>query len=181
MAELGLQDKLQPSLLDRLADDEPDKLTEARDQRTISLAKLRSCILRDLSWLLNAVHLSATEDLSSYPAVERSVLNFGLPGYAGRSVGEIEPSQIERAIREAVLRYEPRLLANSLKLSLVRRSLREDSHNVIAIEIEGQLWAQPLPFHMFMKTELDLELGSVRITEETEAEVESRRADERRR
>ena len=181
MAELALQDQLQPSLLDRLTDDEPEKRTETRDQRTISVAKLRGYILRDLSWLLNAVHLSATEDLSAYPAVERSVLNYGLPGFAGKSVGEIDPSQIERAIKEAVLRYEPRLMANSLKLTLIRRSLREDSHNVIAIEIEAELWAQPLPFHMYMKTELDLELGSVRVTEESEGDVESRRTQERRR
>lgn len=180
MAEAGPRDQLQPSLLDRLADDEPDKLSEARDQRIISLSRLRSCILRDLSWLLNAVHLSATEDLTPYPSVERSVLNYGLPGFAGKSIGEVDPSQIERAIKEAVLRYEPRLLPNSLKLVIVRKSLREDSHNVIEIEIEGQLWAQPLPFHMYMKTELDLELGSVRVTEESDSEVESRRAEERR-
>jgi type VI secretion system protein ImpF len=181
MAELVLQDHLQPSLLDRLSDDEPEKRTEARDRRTITLPRLRNCILRDLSWLLNAVHLSATEDLTPYPEVARSVLNYGLPGLAGKTIGEIDPSQIERALREAILLYEPRLIANSLKVSLLKRSLREDSHNVIAIEIQGELWAQPLPFHMFMKTELDLELGSVRVMEESESDVESRHAEERRR
>jgi len=33
MAELTQKERLQPSLLDRLTDDEPDKLSEAREQR----------------------------------------------------------------------------------------------------------------------------------------------------
>jgi type VI secretion system protein ImpF len=181
MAELSLQDQLQPALLDRLSDDEPEKRTESREQRIVSLAKLRDSVLRDLAWLLNAVHLSSTQDLSEYPAVERSVLNFGLPGFAGRTVGEIDPSQIERAVKEALLRYEPRLNANTLKVNLVKQSLRENSHNVVALVIEAELWAQPIPLHMFMKTELDLEIGAVRVTEESEADVEARRAGGRRR
>lgn len=181
MPELSLQDQLQPALLDRLSDDDPEKRTESRDQRVMTIGKLRDSVLRDLSWLLNAVHLAATQDLSDYPLVERSVLNFGLPGFAGRTVGEIDPGQIERAMREALMRYEPRLNPNTLKVGLVKHSLNEDSHNVVALEIEAELWAQPLPLHLFMKTELDLEIGSVRVIEETEAEVSARRAGRRRR
>src|SRR5262249_39227931 len=70
MADLILQERLQPALLDRLTDDEPEKLMESREQRVISLAKLRQCILRDLSWLLNAVRLDATQDLSDFPLAE---------------------------------------------------------------------------------------------------------------
>jgi type VI secretion system protein ImpF len=33
MAELTQKDRLQPSLLDRLTDDEPDKLQESREKR----------------------------------------------------------------------------------------------------------------------------------------------------
>ena len=50
MAELTTQDKLQPALLDRLTDDEPDAKVEARDKRVISMRRLRECVLRDLSW-----------------------------------------------------------------------------------------------------------------------------------
>ena len=119
MAELWLQDQLQPALLDRLADDEPEKKTESRDQRVISIAKLRNSVLRDLTWLLNSVHLAATEDLSQCPDVERSVLNYGLPSFAGGSTATLGILDTENAIRDTILRFEPRLIPNSVKVKLI--------------------------------------------------------------
>jgi type VI secretion system protein ImpF len=180
MAELSLQERLQPALLDRLADDEPEKRTESRDQRVMSIARLRNCILRDLSWLLNTVRLQSTEDLSEVPLVEKSVLNYGVPSFAGDSIDRLGIPETEAAIREAILRYEPRLIANSVKVKLAQDSMREDAHNTIALEIDAELWCQPLPLHMFMKTELDLEIGAARVIEQTEAERAATRTRRRR-
>lgn len=170
MAELSLQDRLQPVLLDRLSDDEPDKKTELREQRVMSLAKLRSCVLRDLSWLLNSVRFGASEDFSGCPFVENSVLNYGVPAFAGNSITHVGVAETEDAIKEAILRFEPRLLPNTVTVRLLEESLSENSHNCIALEIEAELWCQPVPLQVYMKTELDLEIGAVRITEQTEAE-----------
>ena len=41
MAELTTQERLQPSLLDRLTDDEPGKHEESRDKRVITANRLR--------------------------------------------------------------------------------------------------------------------------------------------
>src|ERR1700736_4661812 len=106
MAELTTQERLQPALLDRLTDDEPEKSVESRDLRVISLPKLRQCILRDLSWLLNTPHLEATEDLSEYPYVAQSVLNYGLPSFSGGAIATLVGRVVEHAIKEAVLRFE---------------------------------------------------------------------------
>ena len=59
MAELTPQERLQPSLLDRLRDDEPSTQVESRDKRILSMAALRESVMRDIGWLLN------TEDLES--------------------------------------------------------------------------------------------------------------------
>lgn len=171
MAELVLQDRLQPALLDRLTDDEPTKRMESREQRVISLAKLRQCILRDLSWLLNTVRLEATEDLSECPSVQRSVLNYGLPSFTGSSIALIGTAETEDAVKQAILRFEPRLLPRSIKIKLIESSLREDAHNTIALEIEAELWCQPLPLQMYMRTELDLEIGTARLIERSETEA----------
>ena len=53
MAELSQAEKLQPSLLDRLRDNEVEKTVESRSDRVISSRKLRDYAIRDLSWLLN--------------------------------------------------------------------------------------------------------------------------------
>ena len=55
MAEALSRDRLYPSLLDRLLDDEPGKATEPRENRSATLARLRENVLRDLSWLFNAM------------------------------------------------------------------------------------------------------------------------------
>jgi len=57
MAELAPRERLQPSLLDRLTDDEPDQEVESRERRVLSVRGLREGVLRDLAWLLNTTNL----------------------------------------------------------------------------------------------------------------------------
>jgi type VI secretion system protein ImpF len=39
------------------------------------------------------------------------------------------------------------------------------NHNAMTFDIEADLWADPLPLHMYMKTEIDLEIGEVQVSE----------------
>jgi len=67
MAEALSRDRLYPSLLDRLLDDEPGKLTEPRENRAATLSRLRENVLRDLSWLFNATQSSIDFDDDRLP------------------------------------------------------------------------------------------------------------------
>ena len=40
-----------------------------------------------------------------------------------------------------------------------------ENHNVIGVEISGQLWAQPIPIDLLVRTEIDLETGQVEIAD----------------
>lgn len=164
MAELSLQEKLQPALLDRLTDNEPDKKVESRAKRVLSLNRLKSCVLRDLAWLMNCGNLEVTEDLEGFPEVRDSVLNYGVPDLAGKTVSATEVSDLEREIRDAILNFEPRILADSLsvRVTINREAM---STKMMSFVIEGQLWAQPLPLSLFLSTDLDLETGSATIKE----------------
>ena len=164
MAELTQQERLQPCLLDRLTDDEPDKKQEARDQRVVSLRRLREGVLRDLGWLLNATNLAALEDLDDYPAVAQSVVNFGMPALAGTLASSVDVNDFERQIYQAIVDFEPRILRDTLKVRMVVTA-DEMSHNAMTFEIEGQLWAQPVPQRLYLKTEIDLELGEVKLSD----------------
>ena len=64
----------EPSLLDRLTDDQPEQRQESREKRVLSPSRLRECVRRDLSWLLNTTQLGALQDLEAHPEVARSVL-----------------------------------------------------------------------------------------------------------
>jgi type VI secretion system protein ImpF len=164
MAELTSKERLQPSLLDRLTDDEPDKQQEAREKRVLSMRKLRESVQRDLVWLLNAGNLETVQDLDDYPLVSHSVLNYGLPDLAGRAASGLDLPGIERVLRQAIWDFEPRILRNSVK---VRAVVAKDqmNRNAVAFEIEGDLWAQPVPLHLFLRTEVDLDSGDFSISD----------------
>ncbi|MFZ4791406.1 MAG: type VI secretion system baseplate subunit TssE [Candidatus Competibacteraceae bacterium] len=166
MAELTSKERLQPSLLDRLTDDEPDQQQESRDQRVLSTNRLRECVLRDLGWLFNSTRLPEREEVERYPFAVHSVINFGLPPLTGATARSVEMEALERSLRQAVVDFEPRIFRQSLR---VRTELTEErmSHNALTFEIEGDLWAQPLPLQLYLKTEIDLESGQVLIEEST--------------
>lgn len=166
MVELSLQERLQPSLLDRLTDNEPDAKVESRAQRVLSLSRLKRSVLRDLAWLLNSGNLAITEDLTAYKQVQNSVLNFGISDLAGKTVSKTDVPALEREIRQAILDFEPRILANSLKVR-VNLDRAKMSHKTMTFVIEGQLWAQPLPVNLYLSTDLDLESGSAAVVETT--------------
>jgi len=162
MAELTQQERLQPSLLDRLTDNEPDRKQESRDKRVLSMKKLRECVLRDLGWLLNSGNISLVQDLGDYPEIVNSVVNYGVRDLSGGTVADMDLNALERAVRQAIWDFEPRILRDSVKVR-ARRVEREMNNRALTFEIEGQLWAQPLPLHLFVRTEVDLESGDFTI------------------
>lgn len=113
MAELSLKERLQPSLLDRLTDDEPEASRESRDQRVWTLQRLREMVLRDLTWLLNCEQINSVLDLEDYPYAEQSVLNYGIPALAGTMFTSRRTASLERQVRAAIELYEPRILPES--------------------------------------------------------------------
>ena len=77
MPEQTPRDLLQPSLLDRLTDDEPQKQMESRDKRVLSMRQLKEAVLRDLAWLLNTANFDSEGKFDEYPFAAESVVNFG--------------------------------------------------------------------------------------------------------
>jgi type VI secretion system protein ImpF len=161
MAEALSRDRLYPSLLDRLLDDEPGKLTEPRENRSATLARLRENVLRDLNWLFNATQSSI--DFEGDQLLAGSVINYGMPPLAGRPASQYELPELSRVLRDVILRFEPRILPHTLKVTAEANS--GDTHNVLGFRIEGQLWSQPVPLEIFMRTEIDLESGMTNVME----------------
>lgn len=160
MADLTQKDRLQPSLLDRLTDNDPERKQESRDARVLSPSRLRECVRRDLAWLLNTTHLRAVQDLNEHPQVARSVLNYGMPDMAGRTASGIDATTLEQAIRRVILDFEPRLVARTLRVRLFVDE-KQMNPNSMTFDIEAELWAQPLPLRLFLRTAIDLETGSI--------------------
>ena len=166
MANHDARDRLQPVLLDRLTDLAPTSRVEADDTRVMNKAQIREAVLRDLAWLLNAVKpMGALAD--AYPLVSASVLNYGLPPMSGQMASRIDISVLERIIKEAIIQFEPRVMAASLEVKALDASSVLDTHNVIEFEIRGFMWAQPVPLELLLRTQVDLEAGQVDVRDMT--------------
>lgn len=85
-------------------------------------------LMRELSALLNAVALSSTRDLSRWPLVSRSVLNYGVAGFTGRMLTNADIPEIERNITRAIQQFEPRLDPKSLQVTVLADSAEKASH-----------------------------------------------------
>lgn len=166
------RDRLQPALLDRLRDDRPEQKMEVQQQWVLSFEQLKKAVLRDLAWLLNTISLSAHEDLHAFPHIRNSTLNFGISALAGKRLSEIEWTEVELAVHEAIVQFEPRILPETLMVQCLSNALDLQQHNVIALLIKGQLWANPYPRELLVRTEIDLESGQIALEEINEEEFQ---------
>jgi type VI secretion system protein ImpF len=167
MAELTTQEKLQPALLDRLCDNEPTKSAESREARVMSRQQMRAAVLRDLAWLFNATQPLAPDAHAGLEHVKGSVINFGLPSLSGTTVTSVDFGALEQQIRRAILDFEPRIMAETLRVQTVSVDSLLDQHNTLSLQISGNMWAQPVPFELLLRTEVDLETGQVQLQDLT--------------
>lgn len=165
MPEPVPQDRLQPALLDRLTDEHPDQRREPPDARTLSKSRLRQAVLRDLAWLFNTVKLESTVDFSGLAHARRSVLNYGMAALSGKTASTLDAVALTNVIRQAILDFEPRIVPTTLRVRTMVDAGQLDHHNVIGVEIQGHLWAQPVPLELLVRTDIDIETGRVEIAD----------------
>lgn len=161
MADKTLTDRLQPSLLDRLTDHEPGQLKERREDRVIDVTRLRDIIQRDLSWLLNTTNLESTFDAEALPNVAASVLNYGLAEVSGEFSTERRAELIRASIERAIALHEPRIIPGSVDVKLAPDDDRGEM--TVALDIHADMWAQPLPLELYLRSTVDVTTGEVAV------------------
>lgn len=161
MAEKTLAERLQPSLLDRLTDDEPGNLKEPRDARVIDVVRLREIIQRDLSMLLNTTDKTDMIDPRDYPHAARSVLNFGIRETSGAYSTMERAKVIQKSIAKSVEVFEPRIMHGSVLVEL--RSEEHSGEMHVEFDIRAIMWAQPMPLELYLRSRVDVTTGEVEI------------------
>jgi len=161
MSDRMIAERLQPSLLDRLTDDDPFEVKKTRDSRVIDLRQLRDILQRDLSWLLNTSNNSNIINEETHPNTAKSVLNYGITDVAG-DYSTIERAQIMRkSIVAAVQAYEPRIHPGSLTVKL--RADEVNRQSVVSFDIRADMWAQPLPIELYLRSQVDVTTGELEL------------------
>ncbi len=159
------KDRLQPALLDLLTDHEPSKRTEQADAVYVTESRLRAALLRDLGWLLNASNASGHIDFDGLAHAERSTLNYGMTPLAGKLLSDLDWKDVEANVSRAILAFEPRVLPQSLAVTLLPSFDSLNHYNTLQFEIRCQFWSMPYPLELLLKTSLDLETGQVVVSD----------------
>ena len=131
----------------------------SRRQQSRRMDELRRQIERDLQALFETRHLSADTDLSAWPNVQQSVLNYGIADLSGTTGSSIDPRQLQRELLVAIKRYEPRLKPETLT---VKCDVHEYGTNDLLVRIEA-LFGPADALEMFsMGVSICLESGQCR-------------------
>ena len=163
MADNLLSERLQPSLLDRLTDEAPSEKQESRSHRAIDISRLREIIKRDLAWLLNTNSLGAMLDEKSYPHVAKSVLNYGVREVAGEYSTSQRVEMIRKSILHAITVHEPRIIRGSTAVELRTEDGKGKGETLIAFDIHADMWAQPMPMELYLRSEVDVTTGELEL------------------
>jgi type VI secretion system protein ImpF len=158
MADLSNQERLQPCLIDRLTDDEPNVKAESRDRRVVSVQRYRQAVMRDLGWLLNTGCQAHNEDLEEFKEVKSSVINYGVRDVKGMTLEGLTVMDLEKEMTRVIKAFEPRLMPSSLQV----RAILDDErygHGALEFGIKGQLWANPIPEALYVRTSVDIDTG----------------------
>ena len=86
------------------------------------------------------------------------------PELAGLRASIKDVKDLEKAVKQAIITFEPRILKNTLRVTIDRRA-QQYNNTALVFRIEGQMWAQPMPLNLNLRTEVDLETGSVELKE----------------
>ncbi|MGQ0646592.1 MAG: type VI secretion system baseplate subunit TssE [Gemmatimonadaceae bacterium] len=116
MARTEIERIVQPSLLDRLTDDEPKVGADRSVTREESERAFRASVERDVEALLNTRRTIVTAP-EGFTQVPRSVYEFGLIDTTGITMGtKAGRERILASLRDAIERFEPRLAETRIRL-----------------------------------------------------------------
>lgn len=149
-----------PTLLERLLDDEPKKKRESYDACYVSAKELRAIVQKDIACLLNSTNLEEQLDEARHGALMGSVFNYGVAPLTGKYAGHHSWHIIEKNIRNALLRFEPRIIPETLLVRPVTEKAA-GQNGLVLFEIGGLINWQPQPVDLSLKGAYDAETAKV--------------------
>lgn len=145
-----------------VTDGERQLSTRAKQRRLgADQTSLRAHLNEDLSNLMHTIRLEAAMDLDQHKYVGKSVLNFGMDDMANMSANIHNRGALELRLRKALLDHEPRLIRESVQVTM-----RDDDHEMtqkIAFHIEAEMAANPVDVPLEFTAEIDVGSGNVQM------------------
>jgi type VI secretion system protein ImpF len=126
----------------------------------LNLTSLKESIINNLSGLLNTTHLEASRDLSRWKHIQSSVLNYGVPEINGALLSSVDAVEIERRMKQAIARFEPRLIRESVGVQIIADKSKMGP-NSLQMVISGSFLEGELESSLHLNVQVDLESGRV--------------------
>lgn len=105
-------------------------------------AAIRSELAHDLAALLNTINLASIEDLSEFPQVEGSILNYGIGDTSGLTEERSARLVLADEILRVLERHEPRLVPGSVQIEPYVPE--QSDENTICFMVRGELSSSPV-------------------------------------
>ena len=148
-----------------LKDDAGERIIPGRrasPRNAVSEAALRQELSDDLSALLNSVNMAASEDISQFSYVSKSILNYGLNDLTAISIDESAVEDIGVELKKILSAYEPRLVADSI---IVERDQSVDSALLkLRFNVRAEMYATPVDVPVEFIADFEVGIGKMQIT-----------------
>jgi len=141
MARVDKKNKLRPSILDRLLDNDPEKTVEVDRDQHQKIKDLRYSVRRDLEQLLNT-RLRIVEPGDEYRELKLSLLNYGLPDLATINVNDIvKRKEFVEQLENLLVEFEPRFKS----VTVTYQENTDTLDRALRFRIDAVLYADPSP------------------------------------
>ncbi|PIJ48301.1 lysozyme [Erwinia sp. OLTSP20] len=146
-----------PCLLERLFDNEPKVESEVWDKYHFDSRAMRAVVQRNIAELLNTANFEERLDENRHREIFSSTLNYGISPLIGGYAASHSWNDLEIKIRNALLRFEPRLIADSIVIVPSGEVLSPVHHGIINFDIYGLIDWHPQPVDLAIKARYDIE------------------------
>lgn len=163
MARIREDQRLLPSLLDRLLDDEPTNTRETPKSRSQVLQELKQSVRRDLENLLNT-RWACEQWPPQLDQIETSLASYGIPDFSGINMSTpASRENLRQTVETAIQQYEPRLQ----RVKVVLQENADPSDRTLRLRIDGQLYAEPAPEPVVFDSQLQPLTSSFNVQDDT--------------
>jgi type VI secretion system protein ImpF len=160
MAKREIERTVQPSLIDRLTDEDTRASVDSRTTYAESLRQFKLSVQRDLEWLLNTRRIPEPPP-GDLEQLDKSLYNYGVPDITSMSRDSVASrKRLLRQVEDALALFEPRLA--DVRISLVEMD-SEDRRRELRFVVEATLRLDPTPEQVMFDTVLQFSSGQYAI------------------
>lgn len=138
--------------------------TRSKERRMgLSEEALKTSLRRDLSDLMTTVRLDAIVPLDDVPHVKASIINYGFRDFSDITLAELRSPWIAEDIRQSLIDHEPRLIAETVQVTLNGDETETVRRQSIAVSAE--MMGDPVDVAVDFDAEVDLGGGKLRMSD----------------